>query len=180
MSLPSFLVAYFSGELHESLVFILPIGLLSLVFGVWLLVDTPTSYTRGVAVPFLLVGLAMSAIGGGVGFRTPSQLRGIEAQLATAPTATISAEVSRMAGVNARWRGYLVVWAAFGVAGMALRFGLAHPGARGLGSALVFFAGVGLLVDGFAERRAKEYARDLDVLAAAPTSGGMRPAPPTD
>lgn len=161
MLLPPFVTAYFGGELRESLIFILPMGLLSLVFGLWLWLDTPTSYTRGVAVPFLVMGLVMSVIGGGVGFRTPAQIERLRADVQAQPEAAVAAESARMSGVNARWTPYLWVWAAFGVAGLALRFGTAHAGARGLGVALVFFSGVGLLVDGFAERRAHEYANEL-------------------
>jgi hypothetical protein len=161
MSLPEFVTSYFGGELREALIFILPFGLLSLVFGLWLWIDTPTSFTRGVAIPFLVMGLVMTTVGGGVGFRTPSQLRQLDNSVRLEPAQTVAAEVARMAGVNARWVWYLWAWAAFGVAGLALRFGAQHPGARGLGAALVLFCGVGLLVDGFAERRAHEYAAAL-------------------
>lgn len=171
--LPPFISAYFSGELHESLVFILPIGLLCLVFGVWLLLDTPTSFTRGVAIPFVAMGLVMTLVGGGVGFRTPSQVRRLEAGLQTAAVPTMAAEVKRVASVNVRWRLYLWGWAAFGVVGLLCRFALQHPGARGFGTALVFFSGVGLLVDGFAERRAHVYAEAL----AAWSPGGQPPRP---
>jgi len=159
--LPSFVTSYFGGELRESLIFILPGGLLSLVFGLWLWLDTPSSFTRGVAIPFLVMGLAMSAIGATVGFRTPSQVQRLAAEVRANPADVQARESTRMAGVNARWNAYLVVWAAFGAIGLALRFGWQHPGARGVGVALVFFSGVGLLVDGFAERRARDYARAL-------------------
>ena len=48
------MLVYFQGEKIEALVFILPIGLLSLVFGAWLVVDGGDGFARGVAIPFLL------------------------------------------------------------------------------------------------------------------------------
>jgi BCD family chlorophyll transporter-like MFS transporter len=55
---------------------------------------------------------------------------------------------------------------AFGVGGLVLRFALSADFAHGLGIALVFFAGVGLLVDGFAERRTHPYGAALAVPVA--------------
>lgn len=174
MPLEHIISTYFSGELQESLVFILPVGLLSLVFGVWLLTDAPTAFTRGVSIPFLAMGLLMTAIGSTVGFRTPQQVAQLRHDVRSGEQAVLEAEMARMEGVNRRWRVYLVLWAAFGVTGLALRFMSAGAFPRGLGAALVLFAGVGLLVDGFAERRAEHYAAAL--ADGAPSS--LRHDPP--
>lgn len=48
-----------------------------------------------------------------------------------------------------------------GLAGLALRFAVPGDWAHGLGIALVFYAGVGLMVDGFAERRTHPYVAAL-------------------
>jgi hypothetical protein len=185
MRLLDAITLYFQGEKIEALVFILPIGLLSLVFGGWLLSEGQGGFARGVAIPFILMGLVMSVVGGVVGYRTPSQVAALEAAL-TAPAAgspatgspaagspaagspALELERARMEEVNRAWSGYLVIWAAFGVIGLALRFGVRDDMWQGLGIALVFFSGVGLLVDGFAERRARVYAGVL-------SSGGDRP-----
>lgn len=175
MRLLDAITLYFQGEKIEALVFILPIGLLSLVFGGWLLSEGQGGFARGVAIPFILMGLVMSVVGGVVGYRAPSQVAALEAAL-TAPAAGASAsgspalelERARMEEVNRAWSGYLVIWAAFGVIGLALRFGVRDDMWQGLGIALVLFSGVGLLVDGFAERRARVYAGVL-------SSGGDRP-----
>lgn len=163
LSLLQAMQTYFQGEKIEALVFILPGGLLSLVFGLWLLADHPDAFARGVAIPCLAMGLLMSTVGAVVGLRTPAQAAQLQAALQTAPEATRAAEVQRMAKVNSAWKVYLALWAAFGVAGLALRFALASDFAHGLGIALVFYAGVGLLVDGFAERRTHPYGSVLAV-----------------
>ncbi len=73
-----------------------------------------------------------------------------------------------MAKVNAAWPAYAATFAAFALCGLGLRFGVRSDVARGVGVALTFFAGVGFLIDGFAERRAKVYLASLEVQAAAP------------
>ncbi len=152
----------------EALVFILPVGLLSLVFGTWLVVDGGDAFARGVAIPFLLMGLLMTATGAMVGYRTPAQLAQLQTALKTAPEATRAAETQRMIKVNSAWNIYLVGWAIFGVAGLALRFATRGDFTQGLGIALIFFCGVGLLVDGFAERRTRPYFSVLGSLASTP------------
>ena len=157
---------YFQGEKLEALIFILPMGLVSLAFGAWLITDGGSAFTRGVALPCLVMGLVLTIVGATVGYRTPSQVTALEAALASAPAAAREAEVARMAKVNAAWKYYLVLWAVFGVTGLGLRFATRGDFLQGLGVALVFFAGVGLLVDGFAERRTHPYTAALTAPAA--------------
>lgn len=157
---------YFQGEKIEALVFILPVGLLSLVFGGWLWSDAGPGFARGVAIPFVAMGLLMTTVGAVVGYRTPAQVERLHAGLQQAPQVTVAAESARMAKVDAAWKYYLVLWAAFGVIGLALRFLSAQASLQGLGMALVFHAGVGLMVDGFAERRTHPYMAALAAMAA--------------
>ena len=171
MRLLEAMTAYFYGEKVEALVFILPIGLLGLVFGGWLLSESSGGFARGVAIPFVVMGLVMAVVGGVVGFRTPGQLRALESSLAAAPEPALQAERARMEKVNRAWPVYLVAWAAFGVVGLVLRFATRGDFTQGLGIALVFFCGVCLLVDGFAERRARPYTAALE----APDSVTHRP-----
>lgn len=157
---------YFHGEKVEALVFILPVGLLSLVFGGWLVTDGGSGFARGVAIPFLLMGLVMTTVGATVGFRTPAQVAAVQVALHSDPSAAQAAETARMVKVNGAWKIYLVMWAVFGVTGLVLRFASRNDFLQGLGIALVFFAGVGLLVDGFAERRTHPYTDALSAQAA--------------
>jgi hypothetical protein len=152
---------YFTGEKIEALVFILPLGLLCLVFGGWLLSDGEGGFARGVAIPFLVMGLLLGVVGGIVGFRTPSQLARLEAAAAVSPASALREEQVRMEKVNRAWPVYLAVWAAFGVVGLFLRFATRSDFVQGLGIALVLFGGIGLIVDGFAERRARPYTAAL-------------------
>lgn len=153
---------YFQGEKIEALVFILPMGLFGLVFGAWLLVDGNGGFARGVAIPFLAMGLLMGTVGGVVGYRTPAQLTQLQAAVQQSPETARATELARMERVNRAWKFYLVGWGIFGVAGLVLRFATRGEITQGLGIALVFFAGVGLLVDGFAERRTHPYIAALE------------------
>jgi hypothetical protein len=156
--------AYFRGERLEALLFMVPIGLASVAFGGWLLATSREAFDRGVAVPCVLLGLALLGTGGAVGLRTPGQVAELHAGFASNPEATRRAEIARMEKVDRAWPVYLTAWALFGVFGLILRFALSSDGARGVGVALVLFAGVGLIIDGFAERRARPYVQALDRL----------------
>lgn len=159
---------YFQGEKLEALIFILPVGLLALVFGAWLLTDTPSAFARGVAIPLVLMGLVMTTVGAVVGYRTPAQVAQLQAGLRNAPETAVAAESVRMDKVNRAWKFYLVAWGLFGAAGLALRFATRGDFGQGLGIALVLFAGVGLMVDGFAERRTHPYTAALAAARAGP------------
>jgi hypothetical protein len=152
---------YFGGEKIEALVFILPLGLLALVFGGWLVSEGEGGFARGVAIPFLAMGLLMTVVGGVVGFRTPSQHARLEAAVADSAATALREEQVRMEKVNRAWPVYLAVWAAFGVVGLALRFATRGDFTQGLGIALVLFCGIALVIDGFAERRARPYTAAL-------------------
>jgi hypothetical protein len=151
---------YFQGEKIEALVFILSIGLLSLVFGIWLLTEGG-DFSKVVAIPFLFLALISITVGSVVGFRTPNQLKKLESGLVHNKVATINSEIQRMEKVNGAWPKYLAIWMTFGIIGLALRILTKNDFTQGLGIALVFFSGVTLLIDGFAERRATKYTNAL-------------------
>lgn len=161
MALMNAIHIYFQGEKIEALLFILPLGLLSLVFGLWLITDNPDGFAKGVAIPFLAMGLLMGTVGSVVGYRTPSQVSSVVQVMSSDLQAGVQAETSRMTKVNNAWHVYLVIWGLMGVAGLVLRFAISADFYQGLGIALVFFAGVGLMIDGFAERRTHPYVKAL-------------------
>jgi membrane protein implicated in regulation of membrane protease activity len=63
-----------------------------------------------------------------------------------------------MEKVNNAWRWYLAIWVVFAIVGLGLRLLTTSSFLSGFGIALVFFAGVGLMIDGFADRRAQIYS----------------------
>jgi hypothetical protein len=151
------MIPYFQGEKLEALIFILPLGLVCLIFGGWLLSEGQQGFSRGVAITSITMGLLLTIVGTTVGFRTPAQVANLQAQFQSEPLVTLEAEKVRMAKVNRAWPVYLTIWIAFGVIGLALRLLTQSEILNGIAVALVFFAGVGLLIDGFADRRAQIY-----------------------
>jgi len=151
---------YFQGEKVEALVFILSIGLLSLVFGLWLITEGG-SFAKGVAIPMLALALISITVGSVVGFRTPNQIKNLEHGLLKNKVVTLKSEIERMEKVNNAWPKYLFIWLAFGIIGLLLRFFTNNDFAQGIAVSLVFFSGVTLLIDGFAERRAIKYSYHL-------------------
>ena len=160
------MLPYFQGEKIEALVFIVPLGLLCMVFGGWLLSEGHPGFARGVAIPFIAMGLVIAVIGGTVGFRTPAQTSQIQQSYSVDPAGTIKSEIIRMEKVNNAWRWYLAIWVIFAILGLVLRLFTTSDFLRGFGIALVFFAGVGLMIDGFADRRAHIYSRGIGDLKA--------------
>lgn len=156
---------YFKGERAEALLFIVPLGIASLVAGALLVFGVREAFARGVGAPCLVLGLVLAGVGGAVALRTPSQVATFEARYRADAASAVKEELARMRKVNAAWPVYLACWVAFAVAGLALRFGLRSDFAQGLGVALVFFGGAGLLIDGFAERRARPYTAALEIEA---------------
>jgi hypothetical protein len=107
------------------------------------------------------MGLLMTTVGAVVGYRTPTQVMALEQSLQADQHAALQTELTRIDKVNHAWPMYLVVWGLFGVVGLVLRFATSVELLQGMGIALVFFAGVGLLVDGFAERRTQPYVQAM-------------------
>jgi hypothetical protein len=171
MKLTDLMSSYLLGEKLEALVFIAPLGLLSALFGAWLIAERSAPFARGAGWPFLVIGLLLTGTGAVVGLRTPAQVERLTAAFAAAPEAARAEELARMEKVNRAWSTYIAVWTTFAVAGLALRFALRSPLAHGVGAALLFFAGVGLLIDGFAEHRARQYTEALAREQAAPPGG---------
>ena len=163
---------YFRGERAEALWFIVPVGLASLTFAAVVFRTQREGFMWGVATPFVVMGLVMLIVGATVGLRTPAQLEGLTTLYQHDVAGFVAQELPRMEAVNRAWPVYLGTYVGFLVVGVALRFGLHSDWAQGLGMALAFFGGVGLMIDGFAERRARPYTAALELLktgaAAAP------------
>ena len=155
------MLPYFQGEKLEALIFILPLGLACMIFGGWLLSEGQQGFAKGIALPCLVLGFLLTVVGSTVGFRTPSQVSSLQVAYQAAPEATLQTEKERMAKVNRAWPYYLCIWIAFGVIGLALRLFAKSEFLNGVAVALVFFAGVGLLIDGFADRRAQVYTQAI-------------------
>lgn len=167
MELLDILRTYFRGETLESAFFIAPAGLFLVALGVAAIrAETPT-YGWAVAVPCFVCGLLLLGVGVGITVRTPGQVSALVEGLQADPAATVASEVVRMEKVMSNFHMTLPVFGAIAVVGLALRFGLSAEWAQGLGPTLVLLGGLGLLIDGFASRRAGPYVEALAAQARA-------------
>ena len=95
-----------------------------------------------------------------------AQVEAIESELQREPGAMLANERPRMQKVNANWPIYIEMWTSMLLVGLGLRCGLKADWAHGVGPALILIGGMGFLIDGFAERRARPYTAALEALAA--------------
>ncbi len=157
---------YFWGERAEALFFIVPIGVLSLVFAAVVYRTQEGGFMWGIVIPFALLGLALLVTGAVVGLRTPGQVEHLTTLYETDKAAFVAEEVPRMEQVNANWPRYVTMYVVFLVVGAALRFAVHKDWALSAGTALILFAAIGLFIDGFAERRAEPYTQALEELSS--------------
>lgn len=165
MPILSVMQTYFRGERIESLYLLVPYGLVCFAFAAVAVRAERNAFGWGIALPFVLLGLIGVGVGGSVGLRTNAQVAELTVKLEQSPEALLAVERPRMAQVNRNWPIYLGGYLLFIVLGAGLRFGLHADWAQGLGIGLLFFGASGLIIDGFAERRAKVYTEALESLA---------------
>jgi len=152
---------YFRGEKIEAIWFIAVTGILLVVFGAVALKAERGGYAWGVAIPAILFGLVLMGVGATVGSRTDRQVAAIEHDFHQNPSALVEKELPRMEAVNANFR---VTFYALGIlvaAGLLFHYLAGPEWGRGLGSTLMLLGAIGLLIDGFAERRAEPYTAAL-------------------
>ena len=156
---------YFRGEKMEAWFFILPAGIILLILAATALKAEQGAYAWSIAIPFILFGLVLAGTGIGVGSRTNSQVAQIEQQYEQSPVELATSELERMEKVNKNFRTTFYAFGGLIVLGLLLHYFAGVNFGRGLGTALILVSAIGLLVDGFAERRAEPYTQMLQQIA---------------
>jgi hypothetical protein len=173
MSFIEIMQTYFRGEKLEALFFILPIGLALVAFGVVALKAEHGGFAWGVAIPAILFGLVLAGTGIGVGTRTNGQVVALEKAHTESPVAMVKDELPRMQKVNKNFRTTFYVMGLLAAIGLALHYLVRADWSRGLGAVLILAGALGLLIDGFAERRAEPYTTALEEIAAQSSNAGQ-------
>jgi hypothetical protein len=156
---------YFRGEKIEAYWFLLPTGLLLVGLGVVALKAEKGGFALGLAIPCFLFGLILIGTGIGVGPRTDGQAAEIERTFLDDPSTLVYKELPRMEKVGANFRLTYFAFGALALLGLLVHY-LGGPNwGRALGAMLILAGGIGLLIDGFAERRAEPYTAALRALA---------------
>lgn len=159
------MVAYFSAEKQESLLFVL-VGVAAIAASAYLLARRHR--LRAMAYPLIAIALIQIAVGGSVYLRTDEQVATLQAQLALAPAAYRAEELARMDKVSAGFRLYKGIEIALIVAGAVMIAGFRRRQALlAAGIGLVLQASIMLVLDLFAERRAEHYIEAIRQLPAA-------------
>ena len=162
---------YFRGEKLEALFFILPVGIALAAFGAVALKAERGGYAWGVAIPCFLFGLVLIGTGIGVGARTSGQVAELKKGFEQAPAATVAKELPRMQKVNTNFRTTFFAFGVLAAIGLGLHYLFSTSWGRGLGAVLLLIGAIGLLVDGFAERRAEPYTAALKEVASQHEGG---------
>lgn len=166
MSFMEVLHTYFRGEKIEALWFILPVGLLLVPFGIVTLKAERGGFAYGIAIPCLLFGIALIGTGVAVGTRTKGQVAEIEQSFQKNPVEMVARELPRMEKVNANFKLTFMAFGVLATAGLGIHYLCGPNWGRGLGAALILISAIGLLIDGFAGRRAEPYTSALIQIAA--------------
>ena len=165
MSFLDTMQTYFRGEKLEAIVFILPLGIVLMAFGAVALKVERGGFAWGVAVPCFLAGLALIGTGAAVAARTAGQVAEIKQGFEQAPATMVQKEIPRMQKVNANFRTTYIAFGVLAAAGLAIHYLFGDGWGRGLGAVLILVGALGLLIDGFAERRAVPYTAALEQAA---------------
>lgn len=153
-------IRYFNGEQAESYLFLV-MGVLGVCLGAYLLVWTHESFNKGLSIPLVAVALLEIVVGYTIVTRSPKDIERVRGMIGN-PTELQSKEVPRMETVIRNFVIFRYVEIALIILGIILMYGMPHHSlSQGLGVGLFSQAGIVLLSDFFAERRAHEYMTHL-------------------
>jgi len=158
MVLADALTTYFDGEKSAGLVLV-GVGAIACVWAV--VVRRGVSDAAGMFWPVVVIGALQLAIGAGLAARTPSQVAGLRAQMASAPSEMLAAETQRMQKVQRSFVVIEVVELVLLVVGVALALGFKGTYRAEVGMGLALQAAVMLVFDLLAERRGALYLAAL-------------------
>lgn len=161
LNLTESLQAYFRGEQHLG-IGLAVFGVLALAAAFWVWRTQVGAFAWWLVIPLALVGAGAGIGGAALAVKTQAQVAGLTAQLETEPTALVTAEVSRMARVNANWPRLKAAWSVVIVVALVLLVFVHREWASALGLALLLTATMLFVVDVFAERRAGVYMATLE------------------
>ena len=151
--------SYIRAEKQESY-FFLTAGIVACTVGGWFLLSAWPPFYTGLSIPLILVGIIQVTVGATVARRSDRQAEDLEALLAEGPAEFRRQEAPRMAAVMRNFVIYRWVEIGFVVVGLVLAF-LNHEMnfAKGLGWGMFGQGALMLLLDFFAEKRGRAYAR---------------------
>lgn len=156
---------YFNAEKQESLLFLL-IGITGVVASLIFFFFLKTNFHKGAAIPFLLLGLLLSAVGYTVYKRSDSDRQRNVYAYDMNPSELKERELPRMKTVMKNFVVYRYAEIFLLLAGTALFFYFRDIASKqfwkGVGFALAIMALLALIADFFAEKRGKIYTKGIE------------------
>jgi hypothetical protein len=155
-------VNYFNGEKWESYLFLL-MGIITIFLSIYLVFVLKTSFWKGVAIPFLLVGLLELMVGYTIVNRSPKDIIRVGNFIKNEPQKVRTEEIPRMEKVMDNFNMFRWVEIILIAMGIILMYSTIQDTFwRGLGLGLFIQAGIVLGLDFFAERRGHTYLEFLN------------------
>jgi len=155
------IVNYFNGEKWESYLFLL-MGILTISISLYLLFVLKTSFWKGVAIPFILLGVLEFVVGYTIVNRSPKDILRVENFINSEPQKIQSEEIPRMEKVMANFKVFRIGEIILIALGILMMYSTMEDTFwRGLGLGLFIQAGSVLALDFFAERRGHVYLQFL-------------------
>jgi hypothetical protein len=161
--------AYFAGEKLTGIVFAC-YGALLLGAALGLQRVDSGPFAWGFIVPIGIVGLAGLVGGSILAWKTGPQVEALASLYGQDVDAFLAQELPRMRKVNANWPRLEAAWTVIIVAALAVIWSGWREWATGLALALLVAAASAMVLDVFAERRARVYTTHLEALGPAPAS----------
>jgi len=158
---------YFRGEKEESLVILAGSGLLLAAAG-GLVSAEPQPFARGLAGALLLPVVVGSVVGGTIVLRTDRQVADLTSLYDADLDRFAASEGTRMRKVVRSFRTYRIGYSVVAATALGLGWSAARPVLDGVAAGLLVFAGLGFVVDHFAEARAIRYEKEVLAQGASP------------
>ena len=155
------IVKYFTGEKLESFLF-LSLSLLGIALAVTFLSVTKTSFTKGIAIPFILVSALEIVVGLTLIYRSPKDIIRVETYLSEKTEMIQTEEIPRMEKVMRNFILFRYTEITLIFLGVILMYGARQNSLwNGIGVGLFIQSSTVLLLDFFAERRGEVYLEYL-------------------
>jgi len=151
------LYTYFKEEKTESLWFIL-IGIVSILFSIWLFLKFKEGFYRGLIIPVLLISLIQLTVGTSVYIRTDKQIENLIDRFKDDKPTARSEENIRMEAVMKNFKIYKWIEILFILSGVLLLIFITDkPYWSGIGTGLLIEGTFMIVLDVIAEMRGVRY-----------------------
>lgn len=159
-----FIADYFNAEKNESLLF-MGIGIITNALGFYFWFTIKEPFYKGIAMPFILVALIQLTVGITVYFRSPKEIVMVENIVKNEPIKIQTEEIPRMEVVMKNFIIYRYLEIVLIILGLSLFvFFPIQTFWKGIGIGLFIQASLMLSLDYFAEKRGKDYLKQLTTL----------------